>query len=68
VNFAINGQKKDPNDLGARKPRYDVVSEADMTTATEGAELTQVGPGTVMGQLMRESWIPAVLSSELERD
>ena len=39
-----------------------------MTTATEGAELTRVGPGTVMGQLMREYWIPAVLSAELVCD
>jgi phthalate 4,5-dioxygenase len=39
-----------------------------MTTALEGTELTRVGPGTIMGQLMREYWIPAVLSSELARD
>ena len=39
-----------------------------MTTAMEGAELTRVGPGTVMGELMRQYWIPAVQSSELERD
>jgi phthalate 4,5-dioxygenase len=39
-----------------------------MTTATEGAQLTQIGPGTVMGDLMRQYWIPAALSSELERD
>ena len=39
-----------------------------MTTATEGRELTQAGPGTVMGELMRQYWIPAVQSSELERD
>ena len=39
-----------------------------MTTATEGKELTQVGPGTVMGELMRQYWIPAAQSSELERD
>src|SRR5215471_948913 len=39
-----------------------------MTTATEGAELTRAGPGTAMGQLMRQYWIPAVLSSELARD
>src|SRR6478736_5472186 len=39
-----------------------------MTTATEGRELTQVGPGTVMGELMRQYWIPAAQSSELERD
>ena len=39
-----------------------------MTTASEGAELTQVGPGTPMGQLMRQYWLPALLSSELTRD
>src|SRR6266567_3364242 len=42
--------------------------EGTMTTATEGRELTQAGPGTVMGELMRQYWIPAVQSSELERD
>jgi phthalate 4,5-dioxygenase len=40
----------------------------EMTTAQEGVELTRVGPGTVMGDLMRCYWIPAVLSSEVERD
>src|ERR1041384_6124092 len=39
-----------------------------MTTALEGRELTQTGPGTVMGELMRQYWIPALLSSELPRD
>src|SRR5215468_10720231 len=39
-----------------------------MTTAVEGAELTRVGPGTVMGELMRQYWIPAAMSSELKRD
>ena len=39
-----------------------------MTTAKEGVELTRVGPGTVMGELMRCYWIPAALSSELVRD
>ena len=39
-----------------------------MTTAAEGAELTRVGPGTVMGELMRQYWIPAAMSSELARD
>jgi len=39
-----------------------------MTTAQESVELTRVGPGTVMGDLMRCYWIPAVLSSEVERD
>ena len=31
-------------------------------------ELTRVGPGTTMGELMRQYWIPAALSSELEAD
>ena len=39
-----------------------------MTTTAEGAQLTQTGPGTVMGDLMRQYWLPAALSSELERD
>jgi len=38
-----------------------------MTTAMEGAELTRTGPGTVMGDLMREYWLPAALSTELVR-
>jgi phenylpropionate dioxygenase-like ring-hydroxylating dioxygenase large terminal subunit len=39
-----------------------------MTTAKEGLELTRVGPGTLMGDLMRCYWLPAAMSSELERD
>jgi phthalate 4,5-dioxygenase oxygenase subunit len=39
-----------------------------MTTAIESTELTRVGPGTVMGELFRQYWIPAAMSSELERD
>lgn len=39
-----------------------------MTTAAEGVELTRTGPETSMGTLMRQYWIPAALSSELERD
>jgi phthalate 4,5-dioxygenase len=39
-----------------------------MTTASDGVELTRVGPGTVMGELMRCYWIPAAMSSELVRD
>jgi hypothetical protein len=38
-----------------------------MTTAIDSVELTRVGPDTVMGQLMREYWIPALMSSELAR-
>ncbi|WP_067733482.1 Rieske 2Fe-2S domain-containing protein [Novosphingobium naphthalenivorans] len=34
--------------------------------AKDNALLTRVGPGTPMGALMREYWIPACLSSELE--
>jgi nitrite reductase/ring-hydroxylating ferredoxin subunit len=36
-----------------------------MTSAAEGELLTRVGPGTAMGRLMREYWVPAALSSEL---
>src|SRR5208282_5567810 len=39
-----------------------------MTTAAEGTELTRSGPGTPMGELMRQYWIPAALSSELQPD
>jgi phthalate 4,5-dioxygenase oxygenase subunit len=39
-----------------------------MTTAIEGRELTQVGPATLMGDLMRQYWMPAAFSSELARD
>src|SRR4051812_29911790 len=42
--------------------------EDDMATAKDGIELTRVGPGTVMGDLMRCYWIPALMSSELRRD
>jgi len=38
-----------------------------MTTAIDSVELTRVGPGTVMGGLMRQYWIPALLSSEVAR-
>jgi phthalate 4,5-dioxygenase oxygenase subunit len=39
-----------------------------MTTALESTELTRVGPATMMGELLRQYWIPAVLSSELTCD
>ena len=39
-----------------------------MSKATDGIELTRVGEGTVMGDLMRCYWIPALMSSELVRD
>ena len=36
-----------------------------MTNATESEQLTRVGPGTMMGDLMRQYWLPAAKSSEL---
>ena len=30
-----------------------------MTSARDNTDLTRVGPGTPMGELMREYWIPA---------
>ena len=36
-----------------------------MTTRAEGELLTRVGPGTPMGKMLREYWIPAALSSEV---
>ena len=39
-------------------------------TAAEAMQddLTLVGPGTTMGRLMREYWVPAAMSSELTAD
>jgi phthalate 4,5-dioxygenase oxygenase subunit len=39
-----------------------------MTTAAENEILTRVGPGTPMGELMRQYWVPALQSSELKAD
>ena len=39
-----------------------------MTSPTENELLTSVGPGTPMGNLMRQYWLPACLSSELIAD
>ena len=39
-----------------------------MTTQAENELLTRVGPGTPMGALMRQYWVPACLSSELVAD
>jgi hypothetical protein len=36
-----------------------------MLSREENELVTRVGPGTPMGTLMREYWIPAMLSSEL---
>ena len=34
----------------------------------DSVDLTRVGPGTVMGQFMRQYWMPAAVSSELKAD
>ena len=39
-----------------------------MTTAAENKILTETGPGTPMGDFMRQFWIPAAKSSELTAD
>src|SRR5437762_10845385 len=40
-----------------------------MLTGEDNQLLTRIGPGTPMGDVMRQYWQPAVLSSELpERD
>src|SRR2546428_10432922 len=36
-----------------------------MLTAEDNQLLTRVGPGTPMGELMRQYWLPVLLSSEL---
>jgi phthalate 4,5-dioxygenase oxygenase subunit len=39
-----------------------------MTSLSENELLTGVGPGTAMGNLMRQYWLPACLASELKAD
>lgn len=39
-----------------------------MMTAQENREITQVGPGTLMGGLFREYWLPFLPSADLEAD
>jgi phthalate 4,5-dioxygenase oxygenase subunit len=34
----------------------------------DSEDLTRVGPGTVMGEMMRQYWLPAAMSSELKAD
>ena len=36
-----------------------------MLSKEDNTLLTQVGPGTMMGNLLRRYWTPAMLSSEL---
>jgi phthalate 4,5-dioxygenase oxygenase subunit len=39
-----------------------------MNPSLDSIDLTRVGPGTVMGNFMRQYWLPAAKSSELQRD
>ncbi|MGH7087320.1 MAG: hypothetical protein ACREFQ_00285, partial [Stellaceae bacterium] len=39
-----------------------------MVTQAENELLTRVGPGTPMGEMLREFWTPALRSASLERD
>jgi phthalate 4,5-dioxygenase len=39
-----------------------------MSKQNDSDDLVRVGAGTVMGDMMRQYWIPAAMSSELERD
>ncbi len=39
-----------------------------MTNIRDNEILTQAGPGTPMGELMRQYWIPAAMSSKLKVD
>ena len=39
-----------------------------MSKQRDSDDLFRVGSGTVMGDMMRQYWIPAAMSSELERD
>lgn len=36
--------------------------------STDSADLTRVGPGTVMGEYMRQYWMPAAMSKEVIAD
>jgi phenylpropionate dioxygenase-like ring-hydroxylating dioxygenase large terminal subunit len=38
-----------------------------MLSSSDNELVTRVGPGTLMGTLMRQYWLPAMLSSELPR-
>ena len=39
-----------------------------MLSSHDSDALTRVGPGTPIGNMMRQYWIPAAMSSELEAD
>jgi phenylpropionate dioxygenase-like ring-hydroxylating dioxygenase large terminal subunit len=39
-----------------------------MMNESDSVDLTRVGPGTVMGEFMRQYWVPCMMSSELAAD
>src|SRR5271169_6623063 len=39
-----------------------------MSKQKDSEDLVRVGSGTVMGEMMRQYWLPAAMSSELQRD
>ncbi|MEI6872604.1 MAG: hypothetical protein WCL08_10010 [Verrucomicrobiota bacterium] len=39
-----------------------------MSAPNEAVDILRVGPGTAMGGLMRQYWIPAAMSKELQAD
>ncbi len=45
-----------------------LVVRGNVMRRKDSEDLVRVGPGTVMGGLMREYWMPAAMSSELEAD
>ena len=52
-------------DLVRPKPKPHKFREAHQMLSVEDNEaLTHVGPGTVMGDLLRQYWVPALLSEE----
>jgi phthalate 4,5-dioxygenase len=64
-----SGYIRNPSDRpragGAQTPE----EESSMLSEADNQRLTQVGPGTPMGNLFRRYWIPCLLSEELpERD
>jgi phenylpropionate dioxygenase-like ring-hydroxylating dioxygenase large terminal subunit len=52
-------------EFGKRGPHVQRTGEAELNSFSDTATLTRVGPGTPMGNLMRQYWVPALKSSEL---
>jgi len=53
---------------GGRLPRAVPELEEWAMRSSDSADLVRVGPGTVMGEFMRQYWVPALLSRELVAD